>query len=149
MSSCSYCISIETRLEKFLVYDFKNAKQVCTRLTLNFFSLALFCLFTQSLIVFMVHPLCYLLLAEVVCALNLPGNAPREYKQGDDVDLKVSKLTSEIYQVPYEYYYLNFCPPENGIAESTDESLGQILLGEALVNTPYKVRFSLLICSTS
>jgi transmembrane 9 superfamily protein 2/4 len=75
-----------------------------------------------------------------VRGFNLPGNAPKEYKEGEVVDMKVSKLTSDIYQVPYEYYYLNFCPPENGVTEFMDENLGQILLGEALVNTPYKVR---------
>ena len=80
-----------------------------------------------------------LILVHSSSGLNLPGNAPREYKEGENIDLKVSKLTSDVYQVPYEYYYLNFCPPENGITQSMDENLGQILLGEALVNTPYKV----------
>ena len=73
-------------------------------------------------------------------AFNLPGNAPKEYKQGDKVDLKVSKLTSDVLQVPYEYYYLNFCPPANGVVTSMDENLGQILLGDAVVNTPYEIK---------
>jgi len=75
-----------------------------------------------------------------IWGLNLPGNAPREYPKGDQVDLKVSKLSSDVFQVPYEYYYLNFCPPENGVTSSLDENLGQILIGEALTNTAYKVR---------
>jgi len=96
----------------------------------------------------------YLLLLALSTAawgLNLPGNAPREYQKGDPIDLKVSKLSSDVFQVPYEYYYLNFCPPENGILSSFDENLGQILIGEALVNSAYKVctfirgRLSLII----
>jgi transmembrane 9 superfamily member 2/4 len=78
-----------------------------------------------------------------VYGLNLPGNAPREYQQGDNVELRVSKLSSDVFQVPYEYYYLNFCPPENGITTSIDENLGQLLIGEALSNTAYRVRLSL------
>lgn len=73
-------------------------------------------------------------------AFNLPGNAPKEYKEGAAVDLKVSKLTSDVFQVPYEYYYLNFCPPADGVVSSMDENLGQILLGDAVVNTPYDLR---------
>lgn len=82
------------------------------------------------------------LLAPTVIGFHLPGNAPREYKVGDKVDLKVSKLTSDVYQVPYEYYYLNFCPSESGStkANQLDESLGQILLGDAVVDTPYRLQ---------
>ena len=56
--------------------------------------------------------LALLYLLSLASGFNLPGNAPREYKEGAKVDLKVSKLTSDVYQVPYEYYHLNFCPPE-------------------------------------
>ena len=80
-----------------------------------------------------------LIAATSVGGFNLPGNAPREYAEGDKVDLKVSKLTSDVFQVPYEYYYLNFCPPVNGVVTSMDENLGQILLGDAVVNTPYQI----------
>lgn len=83
----------------------------------------------------------FLSYALIGCALglNLPGNAPREYRKGDLIDLKVSKLSSDVFQVPYEYFYLNFCPPEDGVTLSLDENLGQILVGEALVNSAYKV----------
>jgi transmembrane 9 superfamily protein 2/4 len=88
-----------------------------------------------------------IIIISIFCAygFNLPGNAPREYQQGENVQLRVSKLSSEVFQVPYEYYYLNFCPPENGITTSIDENLGQILIGEALSNTAYRV--CLTICS--
>ena len=77
-----------------------------------------------------------------VFAFNLPGSAPTEYKEGDPVDLKVSKLTSDVAQVPFEYYYLNFCPPKdpNAIVATMDENLGQILLGDALVSAAYDLR---------
>ena len=75
-----------------------------------------------------------------VASFDLPGNAAREFKEGDAVDLKVTQLTSDIYQVPYEYYYLKFCPPADGVVTSMDESLGQILIGDAVVNTPYDLR---------
>jgi len=75
-------------------------------------------------------------------SFNLPGSAPTEYKESDPVDLKVSKLTSDVAQVPYEYFYLNFCPPKNPneVVATMDENLGQILMGDAVVSASYDMR---------
>ncbi|KAJ1626709.1 hypothetical protein T492DRAFT_877970, partial [Pavlovales sp. CCMP2436] len=42
-------------------------------------------------------------------AFYLPGVAPREYQQGDKVELKLNKLASTKTQLPYEWYTLPFC----------------------------------------
>ena len=55
------------------------------------------------------------LLAGSLCpsaCFYLPGVAPREYVYGERVELKVNKLTSTKTQLPYEYYALPFCQPE-------------------------------------
>jgi len=67
----------------------------------------------------------------------LPGVAPRQYLDGEDVPLKVIKLTSVHTQLPYKYYSLAFCKPE----EVTDdpENLGEILKGDRIENSLYKI----------
>ena len=85
---------------------------------------------------------------------NLPGNAPREFKHGESIDVKVSKLTSDVLQVPHDYYFLNFCPPKDVNVHSVDENLGQILLGDSVVNTPYGINMGMdescrVLCSRS
>lgn len=66
----------------------------------------------------------------------LPGVNPKEYQDGDPVQLKVNKLTSTKTQVPYPYYSLPFCAPET-IIDSV-ENLGEILLGDKIENSDYK-----------
>ena len=41
-------------------------------------------------------------------AFYLPGVAPRTFRYGDKVELKVNKLTSVHTQIPYDYYSLKF-----------------------------------------
>jgi len=70
-------------------------------------------------------------------AFYLPGLAPREYNQDEQVDLKVNKLTSAKTQLPYGYYSLPYCQPEKikvGI-----ENLGEQLAGDLIENSPYKI----------
>ena len=83
-----------------------------------------------------------LLVLLVACtqAFYLPGVAPVEYIDGDDVPLKVNKLVSSKTQLPYPYYSLAFCQPEGGI-QDVAENLGEILMGDKIENSPYKVRF--------
>lgn len=72
-----------------------------------------------------------------VCGFYLPGVAPREYATNEDVALKVNRLTSSRTQLPYDYYDLPFCQPKK-IQDST-ENLGEILTGNVIQNSPYKI----------
>eukprot|EP00930_Biecheleria_cincta_P087280 TRINITY_DN7652_c0_g1_i1.p1 TRINITY_DN7652_c0_g1~~TRINITY_DN7652_c0_g1_i1.p1 ORF type:complete len:617 (-),score=110.00 TRINITY_DN7652_c0_g1_i1:77-1927(-) len=70
-------------------------------------------------------------------AFYLPGLAPREYNEGDQVDLKVNKLTSAKTQLPYGYYSLPYCQPEK--IKVGVENLGEQLAGDLIENSPYKI----------
>jgi len=61
-----------------------------------------------------------------------------EYPQGGRVDLKVNKLTSVKTQLPYGYYVLPYCRPEN--IQDSVENLGEILVGDMIENSPYEIR---------
>jgi len=71
-------------------------------------------------------------------AFYLPGVAPRDYHEGEAVQLKVNKLTSVRTQLPYDYYHLPFCTPPEGVQENS-ENLGEILTGNVIENSPYKI----------
>merc|ERR1719424_2373536 len=71
-------------------------------------------------------------------AYYLPGMAPMEYREGSSVDLKVNKLTSVKTQLPYQYYTLPYCRPEQ-ITDSV-ENLGEILTGDLIENSPYEIK---------
>ncbi|KAK7100214.1 transmembrane 9 superfamily member 4-like [Littorina saxatilis] len=74
-------------------------------------------------------------------AFYVPGVAPVEFHKGDTVEVKAVKLTSTKTQLPYEYYSLPFCQPDEGIIYKT-ENLGEVLRGDRIVNTPYKVKMA-------
>ncbi|XP_024385064.1 transmembrane 9 superfamily member 7 [Physcomitrium patens] len=65
----------------------------------------------------------------------LPGVAPLDLAQGDDVQVKVNKLTSTKTQLPYEYYSLDYCTPKK--IENMAENLGEVLRGDRIENSPY------------
>ena len=48
-------------------------------------------------------------------------------------------MTSIHTQLPYEYYSLKFCPPEEDI-QYRSLNLGEVLRGDRIVNTPYMVK---------
>lgn len=52
------------------------------------------------------------LLTSWVSAFYLPGVAPHEYVHGEQVEVKVNKLSSSITQLPYDYYELPLCRPK-------------------------------------
>jgi hypothetical protein len=62
--------------------------------------------------------------------------APREYKSGEKVELKVNKLTSVHTQLPYDYYSHKFCKPHGGV-KTTAENLGEFLSGDRIENSPF------------
>lgn len=71
---------------------------------------------------------------------SLPGMSPRSYEKGEDIELKVNKLTSMKTQLPYDFYdALPFCQPNEIIDKK--ESLGEIIRGDRISNSLYKIRF--------
>jgi len=71
-------------------------------------------------------------------AFYLPGVAPHDFKQGEHVDIKVNKLTSTRTQLPFEYYALPFCQPDN--IDNVAENLGEVLRGDRIMNSHYDVK---------
>lgn len=63
--------------------------------------------------------------------------------QGDDLKVKVNKLTSTKTQLPYSYYSLPYCKP--GQILDSAENLGEVLRGDRIENSPYVVRLLILI----
>uniref|UniRef100_A0A3Q3IGJ9 Transmembrane 9 superfamily member n=1 Tax=Monopterus albus TaxID=43700 RepID=A0A3Q3IGJ9_MONAL len=53
----------------------------------------------------------------------VPGVAPRDFREGDGLDIKAVKLTSSRTQLPYEYYSLPFCKPKSVVYKG--ENLGK------------------------
>ncbi|XP_009766072.2 transmembrane 9 superfamily member 9 [Nicotiana tabacum] len=66
----------------------------------------------------------------------LPGVAPQDFQKGDPLMVKVNKLTSTKTQLPYSYYSLPYCKPEQ-IVDSA-ENLGEVLRGDRIENSPYE-----------
>lgn len=77
-------------------------------------------------------------------AMYLPGVAPNDYDQGNDVPLFVNSLTPMSNQqksvLSYDYYdeRFHFCTPEGG-AKKQAESLGSVLFGDRIFTSAFKV----------
>ncbi|MFS7974458.1 putative nonaspanin (TM9SF) [Helianthus anomalus] len=65
----------------------------------------------------------------------LPGVAPRDFQRGDALQVKVNKLSSTKTQLPYDYYYLNYCKPKH--IQNSAENLGEVLRGDRIENSVY------------
>ncbi|XP_006812572.1 transmembrane 9 superfamily member 4-like [Saccoglossus kowalevskii] len=74
-------------------------------------------------------------------AFYVPGVAPVEFLEGDEVEVKAVKMTSTKTQLPYEYYSLKFCMSGNEPVYKT-ENLGEVLRGDRIVSTNYKVEMN-------
>ncbi|KZT72084.1 hypothetical protein DAEQUDRAFT_809354 [Daedalea quercina L-15889] len=83
-------------------------------------------------------------------AFYLPGAAPHDYAEGEVVDLYVNALTPMLAGhdnaklkslINYDYYdpRFHFCEPEGG-PHKEPESLGSILFGDRIFNSPYDIR---------
>ncbi|KAE8751634.1 hypothetical protein FOCC_FOCC001482 [Frankliniella occidentalis] len=90
--------------------------------------------------------LCALL--HVSHAFYLPGLAPvnfckaesEETKCKSDVTLYVNRLNTDESVIPFEYHHFDFCLPENEY-DSPVENLGQVVFGERIRPSPYKIKF--------
>ena len=67
----------------------------------------------------------------------LPGVIPRDFEEFAPIELYVDKLDSAETQLPFDYYYLNFCKPDK--VTKRPENLGQILQGDRVENSPYEI----------
>uniref|UniRef100_A0A6A7FQE1 Transmembrane 9 superfamily member n=1 Tax=Hirondellea gigas TaxID=1518452 RepID=A0A6A7FQE1_9CRUS len=95
--------------------------------------------------------LALLALIAVSEAFYLPGLAPVNYcKKGlgadearceSTVKLFVNRLNSEESVIPYDYTYFDFCTSQEGDIESPVENLGQVVFGERITPSPYKIQF--------
>ncbi|KAK8650820.1 hypothetical protein V6N13_140444 [Hibiscus sabdariffa] len=85
-------------------------------------------------------------------AFYLPGSYMHTYSTKDAIYAKVNSLTSIETKLPFSYYSLPYCKPTGGIKKS-DENLGELLMGDQIDNSPYRVRMnvneSLYLCTTS
>ncbi|XP_059484241.1 transmembrane 9 superfamily member 2 [Neocloeon triangulifer] len=81
-------------------------------------------------------------------AFYLPGLAPVNFcKEGEgnrdtcksDVALYVNRLNSEDSVLPYEYHHFDFCLTDE--TNSPVENLGQVVFGERIRPSPYKIKF--------
>ncbi|XP_050216701.1 transmembrane 9 superfamily member 8-like [Mercurialis annua] len=82
-----------------------------------------------------VSSLCFLLLIHGASSFYLPGVAPEDFVKGDELKVKVNKLTSIKTQLPYSFYSLPYCRPAK-IVDSA-ENLGEVLRGDRIENSPY------------
>lgn len=77
----------------------------------------------------------------------LPGLAPVNYcKEGEtsstcksEVVLYVNRLNTEDSVIPYEYHHFDFCVSDE--SKSPAENLGQVVFGERIRPSPYKIEF--------
>lgn len=81
----------------------------------------------------------------VANAFYLPGVAPIDYANGDNVPLYVNSLTPMSNQqlkslLAYDYYdpRFHFCQPEGG-PQQQSESLGSIMFGDRIFSSPFQV----------
>lgn len=83
----------------------------------------------------------------------LPGSYPHKYGVGDTLSVKVNSLTSIDTELPFSYYSLPFCKPSEGVKDSA-ENLGELLMGDRIENSPYKLKMytnetEIFLCKTS
>ena len=82
----------------------------------------------------------YLLIEQKANAFYVPGVAPQDFREKDQVEVKAVKMTSVKTQLPYEYYHSPIhCKPSGGVKYNS-ENLGEILRGDRVVNTRYDVK---------
>lgn len=63
----------------------------------------------------------------------------------EELEVDVNKITSIHTQLPFRYYELPFCRPQ--VIEDTRESLGEILVGDVIENSLYKVHLAQVLSS--
>eukprot|EP01111_Echinosteliopsis_oligospora_P002065 TRINITY_DN1302_c0_g1_i1.p2 TRINITY_DN1302_c0_g1~~TRINITY_DN1302_c0_g1_i1.p2 ORF type:complete len:622 (+),score=101.14 TRINITY_DN1302_c0_g1_i1:65-1930(+) len=77
------------------------------------------------------------LLQFTTAVFYVPGVKQVSFNKGDDVELKVNKITSVHTQVPYKYYDLPVCKPS--VVEDKAENIGELLRGDKIESSVYKI----------
>eukprot|EP00668_Euglena_longa_P015985 GGOE01020181.1.p1 GENE.GGOE01020181.1~~GGOE01020181.1.p1 ORF type:complete len:639 (-),score=223.00 GGOE01020181.1:442-2358(-) len=72
-------------------------------------------------------------------AFYLPGVAPREYFEDENVTVKVNSIKSTETAIPYDYYSIMVCRPEGRI-KSEAENMGEILWGDSIKASKYAMQ---------
>ncbi|KAJ3694627.1 hypothetical protein LUZ60_000004 [Juncus effusus] len=84
-------------------------------------------------------------------AFYLPGSFMHTYTEKEPIFVKVNSLTSIETELPFSYYSLPFCTPQEGIKKSA-ENLGELLMGDQIDNSPYRFKLnvneSVYLCTT-
>ncbi|GMY35620.1 transmembrane 9 superfamily member 8-like [Fagus crenata] len=78
---------------------------------------------------------CFLLFVHVAHCFYHPDVAPQDFQMGDELNVKVNKLTSTETLLPYSYYSLHYCYPMKMVHSSVN--LWEFLRGDSIENTPY------------
>ncbi|KAJ9551175.1 hypothetical protein OSB04_015220 [Centaurea solstitialis] len=92
------------------------------------------------------------LLSQLGHGFYLPGSNPPKYAIGDQLSVKVNSLTSIDTEIPYSYYTLPFCQPQEGVNDSA-KNLGELFMGDRIQNSPYKFKMhtnetDIFLCQT-
>ncbi|KAK9462245.1 uncharacterized protein V1516DRAFT_674118 [Lipomyces oligophaga] len=86
-----------------------------------------------------------------VAGFYLPGVAPTDYEENDPVPLLVNSVTPSIdiqdnlrSVISYDYYHpaFHFCKPTNREPKKQAESLGSILFGDRIFDSPFDLRMA-------
>lgn len=88
-------------------------------------------------------------LFNLVIGFYLPGLAPVNYcQEGDqqhncktDIPLYVNRLNTEQSVLPFDYNHFDFCFDPDDYSKSPVENLGQVVLGERIKPSMYKIKF--------
>jgi len=80
----------------------------------------------------------FLLLLAPAAAFYLPGVAPRAFKEGESVNMKVQTLVSTETPLQFDYYQLPFCQPDK--IHDLPENLGEALAGEKAHTSAFQAR---------
>jgi transmembrane 9 superfamily member 2/4 len=77
-------------------------------------------------------------LVKHVSAFYLPGVAPRAFKEGQSVQIKVQTLVSPESELQFDYYQLPFCQPTHIV--DVPENLGEALTGDRAHTSAFEAK---------
>ncbi|CAM6086705.1 unnamed protein product [Calypogeia fissa] len=81
------------------------------------------------------------LIVAPVHGFYLPGSYMHAYQQDEDLPVKVNSLTSIDTELPYGYYSLPFCKPDEGEKHEA-ENIGELLMGDSIENSAYHFKMN-------
>ncbi|KAJ8753103.1 hypothetical protein K2173_017639 [Erythroxylum novogranatense] len=93
----------------------------------------------ESFTRFMILFIAFCLVFRCGYGFYLPGSYPHKHAVGDVLSVKVNSITSIDTEMPFSYYSLPFCKPQEGVKDSA-ENLGELLMGDRIENSPYRFK---------